>query len=114
MDEDLKKLLRFECYLILFGILVITGFFIYEEFIIPSYISMRHSFNESTRFDSSWEVVGRYYPSNNSIEILTNDTNGHILKHELCHRVQHSENRIYYSKFGRFINEVECNIAEYL
>ena len=37
-----------------------------------------------------------------------------VLKHELCHKEQWEQGRIYESKLGRFINELECSIKQYV
>ena len=54
--------------------------------------------------------TGAYYPINDSIVIRADNekTYDKILKHELCHRNQHYENRTKYTFWGRFINELEC------
>jgi len=96
---------------------------IFILFIFPSYLSTTDHLNNylNKNISSSnitkyfYSVGGYYYSNTDTIEIISeNNTLQHYisLKHELCHREQNYEKRLYVGSKWLFINELECNVKE--
>ena len=100
--------------LLFVGIFLITYGAILEPSIksVNNYYSCKHS-------DIIAKKAGGGYYSPSKDLIVNYEKPGSISYkmvqlHELCHRIQHYENRsLYNTKRGAFINEVECNIESW-
>ena len=107
VEYHFKKTFAFLIFLIL-----------YCALIGPSSESVNHAFSDNYDDILSEKTEGGLY--NPNTDIITNyETPGTIFYkmiqlHELCHRIQHYENRSRYdTKMGAFLDELECNIASY-
>lgn len=120
MEFELNPLIRGFIFTILWFLIVfMLLFIIFENEIESSYysvISACEPLGDEIISKAGYEVIGQYNTTDQEITIFTNDTEVYesVNVHELCHKRQHSENRLYgcENRIGLFLNELECNLAE--
>lgn len=99
-------------------LLLFLLFFFYQSIIKPSILSVKTACGEITDEElneSGYFVAGEYNPSTKNITIYFNSSS--VNRHENCHFVQDIKGRNYNNcdqNFGKFLNEIECKISEYL
>jgi len=100
-------------------LLIILFLGVYKNIIYPAWLSTTSvCFPSHQNISLTGYVVGGSYNSeNNTISVFYENSNKETLKHETCHRVQFSENRLFNCRVGGLLlmtNEIECYAAQKL
>lgn len=100
-------------------ILILIGYTIYPAF-HGAYLSTKLACNQQFYEDNKQLIVGYVTTnntdtSNNTLQIVTLNNDKITYKHELCHKVQYDDNRLFDCgafNLPRFANEFECYISQ--
>lgn len=112
--------------------IAITLVYSWDAFLVPSYWSVVSvcTLNGNTQLAAAGYMTAgvfkvEYNATNStqetskpstSIQVLTQDPDGEILKHEKCHERQYLEKRLYGCNgfLGKYKNELECYVKQKL
>lgn len=125
LNERQYNIILVVLFVCLIGCLTMAYFesFIHNEIMRPAYLSIKVGCAEQSNSTQSMRdyakslgvtVAGVHNRKTGEIKVFVPDPDESVLKHELCHQKQHKEGYLYTcdQKFFKFLNEVECYIAQ--